>query len=220
MTRHFAVAVFAFAVLIAACGGNASSSDGVATLESSDSATTTSDGASNADTGTVDQEQAMLDFAACMRENGVDIEDPTVDSDGNVRFGGFRGAAEPGDVDRDALRAAMESCSENIEGLALGRGGGDFDPTELQDTMLEYASCMRDNGYDMPDPDFTSFGPGSADGDGEVRGGPFGAIDPEDPDFVAAQEACQDILSGFGPGPGGGAGGGLARLNPPSTDNG
>ena len=43
-----------------------------------------------------------------------------------------------------------------LEGVTLGRQQRDL--TEFQDTFLEFASCMRDNGYDMPDPDFSNFG--------------------------------------------------------------
>ena len=62
---------------------------------------------------------------------------------------------------------------------------------------------MRDNGYEeMPDPDLSSFGT-----PGQGGGGPFGQLDRDDPDFIAASEECQDILAGFQRGPGGGGGG-------------
>jgi hypothetical protein len=159
------------------------------------------------DDATVDQEEAMLSFAACMRDNGVEIDDPTVDSEGSLHFGGLRGAAQQGEVDREEMQAAMQVCGELLEGFSLGRGGGDFDPTELQDTLVEYAACMRDNGYDMPDPDFSNFGSGAGE-PGQGGSGPFGAIDPGDPDFAAAQEACGDVLGGLrAPGGGPRAGG-------------
>jgi len=197
-------------LLASACGGSDGDGDGVATLEADETATTIVD-SDQPDTD-VDSEQAMLDFAACMRDNGVDIEDPTVDASGNLQFGGFRpGPGEDqAEFDRDAIGDAMEVCGESLEGVALGIGGrGEVDFTELQDTLVEYAACMRENGYDMDDPDFSGAGPGSGGG-----GGAFGEIDPDDPDFVAAQEACQDLLGdtfggpGVGGPPPGGAGGG------------
>ena len=47
---------------------------------------------------------------------------------------------------------------------------------------------MRDNGFDLPDPDFSNF---------DLAGGvgPFGEIDPTEPDFEEALEACQDIFA-------------------------
>lgn len=203
-TRFLSVAVV-LVLVVQGCSGDDATVDGVATLENADTVTTVTEAPSTS--SEVDQEQAMLDFAACMRDNGVDIEDPTVDADGIIQFGGFRGGAAESDADRDATREAMDACRDIIDGLALGPGGGDFDPTEMQDTMVEYAACMRENGYDMPDPDFSSFGPGSGDAESGQRTGPFGEIDPADPDFVAAQEACQEILAGFGPGRVGGPGG-------------
>jgi hypothetical protein len=195
-------------------------------LEGAETVTTDAN-ATTAPAGTVDQEQQMLAFAACMRDNGVDMQDPTVDADGNVQFGGFGGGPTSGDAssdaDRESIRTAMDACQDLLGGLSLGRGGGNFDSTQLEDTMLQYAACMRDNGYDMPDPDFTSFGPGQGDGapgDGG-GGGPFANIDPQDPNFTKAQTACQDILSGFGPGGGGfGRGGADDGGGPPQTNNG
>ena len=200
--------VIATVLVATACGGDGDSTSGVASLDVADTSTSAPDTAGDDGAGAaVDQEQAMLDFAACMRDNGIEIDDPTVDSDGNVQFGGFRGAAQDPEADRDQIRGAFEACHESLAGIALGRSQG-IDQTELQDTLLEYAACMRDNGYDMDDPDLSAFGPG-AGGDrepGEGGGGPFGEIDPNDPDFITAQEACQDVLGGFGPGGGGGLG--------------
>ena len=203
MNTRAVVLLMAFGLLMAACSGSDDSSSAVASLES-DATATTAVTVNDELAGEVDAEQAMMELAACLRDQGLDIEDPTVDSDGNVQFGGFRGAAAEGDVDRDAMRAAMDSCRDEIGGVALGFGGRDFDPTELEDTMVEYAACIRDNGYDMDDPDLSSFGPGSEGEPGEGgRRGPFGEIDRDDPDFVAANEACGDILAGL---PGGGTG--------------
>ena len=77
------------------------------------------------------------------------------------------------------------------------------DQTELQDALLGFAQCMRDNGVDMGDPDLRGFGPGG-DEDGQP-GGPFGGIDLDDPDVGAAFEVCQQQtpLTGRGAGLGG-----------------
>ena len=76
----------------------------------------------------------------------------------------------------------------------------EFEPpnmTELEDELLEFAVCMRDNGVEMDDPDFTNPG----DGDGGVVIDPFGgSFNPNDPAFQEAFEACEGILSNFGPG--------------------
>lgn len=199
-TVKTALVMAALAMVLAACGsGTASSAEEVATLEASGDA---AGGAAPEGEEPVDREEALLAFAACMRDNGVEMADPTVDADGNVQLSRPGQAGEEGEeFDREAMEAARQACGEFLEGAQLGFEGTDI--VELEDTMIEYAQCMRDNGYDMPDPDFSSFGPG-AGGDGEPgQGGPFGALDRDDPDFIAAQETCEEILAGFGPGGGG-----------------
>lgn len=190
------VVIAAMSLVVAACGDDASDG-GVASLEDIGATPEETPAAGDA---TADPEQALLAFAACLRDNGVDIDDPTVDADGNPVL------ARPGqgDAPRDpeAFRQARDTCEPLLGGVTLGFGLRD--DTERQDSLLEFAQCMRDNGYDMPDPDFTA-GPGEGGGPG---GGPFGGIDFDDPVFQAASEQCSDILAGFGPGQGPGGRGG------------
>jgi len=206
------VGLLVFALAAGACGGTEAGDDGVATLQTETPAGESSSNGSSADvTENVDAEQAMMELAACLRDEGLDIEDPTVDADGNVQFGGFRGGGEAGvpPTDRDTMRAAMDACRDQLGDVVLGFGGRDFDVTEMEDTLVEYAACMRDNGYNMDDPDFSGFGPGAETEPGEGgRVGPFGQIDQDDPDFVAANEACGEILGGLAQVPGQGRGAG------------
>jgi hypothetical protein len=205
-TRVF-LPLVVFGLLAGACAGSGSSESGVASLETDDTAVVAGEAGVVDPAEEVDAEQAMIDLAACLRDQGLDIEDPTVDAEGNVQFGGFRGAAGEGDeppADRETMRAAMGACEENLEGVVLGFGGGDFDLTALEDTMVEYAACMREHGYDMDDPDLSGIGPGAGGEPGEgAGGGPFGEIDQDDPDFITANEVCDEILGGL---PGGGLG--------------
>ena len=154
-------------------------------------------------------EERLLRFADCMREHGVDFPDPIVEADGTVQFGFRPGAGGGGrlqELGRDPdLPAARQACEDLLEGLSFGPGSGNFDTTELQDTLLEFARCMRANGVDMGDPDLSNFGPGGED-DGP-GGGPFGgAVDFRDPDVVAALEVCQEEVN-IGRFAGGGRGG-------------
>ena len=177
------------ALVLAACGG--SDDGGVATLEdtTSDSGLqrTVEDAA-----GTADDEQALLAFAACMRDNGVeDFPDPVLNADGSVEFTGS-GQDPFAGVDNDTAEAAVNACIGELEGVAFAPGGADFDLNEIQDALVEFAACMRDNGIDFDDPDL-----GNAFADGEVAN-PFGELDLSDPDVVAAIEECQDVFTGFG----------------------
>ena len=153
-----------------------------------------------AEAGDLTDEERLLAFAECMRENGVDFPDPVVEADGTVTFG-FRPGGGGGGLQtgRDPnLPAARDACSGMLGGLAFGPGPGGSDLIELQDRLLEFARCMRDNGVDMGDPDLSRFGPGGTDED--QPGGPFGVIeiDGDDPDLDAAFEVCQHQLSQAG----------------------
>lgn len=189
MSRRVIIVVAVLALLGAACGG--SDEDAVATLEDTAQPDV---GASIEDaTEGVDDEQALLAFAACMRENGVEaFPDPSLRADGSVDFGAAGG--EPfGGVDNDTAEAAVNACIGELAGAAFAPGGSAFDLTEMQDAMVEFAACMRDNGIEFDDPDLSSFGLG----EGELSN-PFGDLDVEDPAVLAAIEQCESAFTGFG----------------------
>jgi hypothetical protein len=111
-------------------------------------------------------------FAQCMRENGVDMEDPEPG-------GGIQLKVGP-ETSQETVQKAMEACREfNPQ----ENGSAKPDP-EREAAFREYAQCMRDNGVEaFPDPE-----PGSP---GVKITGEVG----NDPDFQAAQQACQEILA-------------------------
>lgn len=208
MKRTLLLLSVVLAVVTTACSSD-NGVEGVATLEDIAAPAEVNVETDEVD---VDFEEAMLNFTQCLRDEGLDIEDPEIDADGGFNFRTLAQGAE--DIDRETLRAGFEACQSELEGMTL-RGGG-IDRTAIQDTLIEYAACMRDNGYDMEDPDLSNFGPGTGEGEGQPGqgGGPFGDIDQEDPDFIAANETCQEIfttalprfLGGDGPPPPGGEG--------------
>ena len=201
----------------AACGGGGDGGTDVATLGSGDQADDTTDDSDAASSGDeeltdAEREDAMLEFTECMRDHGVDMPDPEVVEGGPGGGGGFAitseakaagddGASGPGDT--DAFEEANEACGDILSDVF-----GDApqmspeEEAEMRDNMLAFAECMRDHGIDMPDPEFESGGGGFSMRVGEPGAG---GIDPSDPDFEEAQEACQDLM-GFeeGEGPGGG----------------
>lgn len=190
--KRILITIPVLVVALAACGG--SDDDGVASL--SDAEPVVEDEASTE----VDNEQAILAFAACMRENGVeDFVDPEFDGQGNVRFrfGGSEGAFD--ESQRETVEAAFEACRTELEGIAFGPDG--IDLTEIEDTLVEFAECMRENGYDMPDPDLSLLAPGPGGEPGTA--GPFGGeVDPDDPAFQEALEQCRALFETLPIGPG------------------
>lgn len=144
----------------------------------------------------VDGEQAILDFVACLNENGLDLPDPQFGPEG-VRF------ADPAlllsiDFRSAEFLDAMEACADLLAALQP-----DVDP-ELQaeqvEQQLAFAECMRGEGVDFPDPDpLRGFDIGAMRGpDGRL------AIDPFSADFQAASAVCAAEIGAELPAPGAG----------------
>jgi hypothetical protein len=200
------VLLLAVAALASGCGST-SPDDGVAALE--DGAATTSEEdestASNSN-GDDDPGEVALAWAKCMREQGIDVPDPEVDENGRVRVM-IQGRRAAEGVQDDTFEKAREEC-----GSPFGDAGppqlSEEERAQMQETMLEFAACMREHGVDMPDPDFS--GGGGRFGFGGAN------IDPQSSTFQKAQEACQDIIGDAfgGRGPGLRVGGGPGEDGP------
>ncbi len=142
-----------------------------------------------------DEELAMA-FADCLRDNGVAVNDPTVNADGTVSLASLFDGPPQISTDEEPI---FEECGEVLEGANFGPGNGDFDQTEIQDQLVEFAGCLRDQGLDVRDPDISG-------GLAAATAGPealFG-LDLQDAQYEAEVEACSSILA-FLPGGGQGA---------------
>jgi hypothetical protein len=98
-------------------------------------------------TGELDDEASVMAFTQCMRDEGFDLKDPTVDADGNVQI--------PQPIDgisysRDEMREGFEVCGVHLEGFTFGRNREIT--SEMVDQLVEMASCLRENGYEVDDP--------------------------------------------------------------------
>ena len=180
-----AIALVVMALLAASC----SSSDDTAQVASLETTTSALPGTETQETDTLaETEAAMLAFTQCLRDQGIEIDDPTIDADGNVQlppitleFEAVEGEdPEEAMADLDEL---MGACDEHLEGITTTADAPDM--TGIEDDFLAYAQCMRDNGVDMPDPDFSS-------GGGMIE---LGAGD--EAEFEAADAACRHHISNF-----------------------
>ena len=139
-----------------------------------------------AETDSIPGEQAVLDFTACLRDEGLEIADPEVDENGNL-VPPNQHALAGATLDMAVLHSAFDVCRELLDNVAFGLDTADL--AEREDELLAFAVCMRENGYAMPDPDFST--------DGHTGAGPFGdAIDTDDPDFQKAAASCEGIIGG------------------------
>ncbi|MFE3460205.1 hypothetical protein ACFXKD_21880 [Nocardiopsis aegyptia] len=68
---------------------------------------------------------------------------------------------------------------------ALGEetgGPGAEEEVSMEEAMVDFAGCMRDKGFDMPDPQGE---------DGVIS---LPAVDPEDEEYMDAMTECEDLL--------------------------
>jgi hypothetical protein len=85
-----------------------------------------------------------------------------------------------------SLLLALSGCGGSSPS---GAATGDEKPEQaVQRAALDAAQCMRDKGFDMPDPVFDSNGRASISMDGG------NAFDPEDPEFREASDECNKEL--------------------------
>jgi hypothetical protein len=169
-----------------ACSGSGSGggSNAVASLKAAADQKTTD---TSAKPGKTDPEDAALNYARCMRDHGVDMPDPdTSGGPGIVKFGGPNASS----LDMTKFQDADKACHD-ILGSAAPQKPTPAQQQQMQDQALAFSRCMRKHGIDMPDPTF------GADGGMTMKIDSGSGIDPSDPKFTAAQQACG---SAFGPG--------------------
>jgi hypothetical protein len=140
-------------------------------------------------TASVDPVEQGREFAQCMRDHGVDMPDPesVQGGDGSGGGNGIRITATGGP--NSNMDAAMQACKDK---LPNGGTPPSMSPEQLEQ-MRQFTQCMRDHGVDMPDPD-----PNSGGMMINSSGGPNPQLDPNNPTFKAAQDACKDKLPGAG----------------------
>lgn len=157
----------AAALFLAACGGGGGSS-----------ATATSASASGGDANA---------FRNCLKEHGVDVPDNLGQrgpGQGQPPAGGqpptgAQGGGQPFGNDPKS-QEAFNACRDKAP-------AGGFGGARNSQAFQAYTSCLRDHGVDVPDPSTrTSTSTGQST--------PPPTFDRNDPDFAAANQACQALL--------------------------
>jgi hypothetical protein len=196
--RRAAMGALLAACLLLVSAGTVSAQ--VATLEEPGASPGPSAAAEESDkTPTDDPQEAMLAYAQCMRDHGIDMDDPQFASgDGAfmVRIGG-PGERPDFDPESEGFQAAQEACGQILEASRPR-----LDPeaqAELLEQQLAMAQCLRDNGVDgFPDPVMDSDGRMQRFVDPGTDDLPF---DPFSAQFQQARETCARQL-GIERGPG------------------
>jgi hypothetical protein len=174
------VALATLAVAASACGGSSSDPE-VAQLPAQSDAAPPSTATTLS--GSKDPRDVLVDFTRCLRDQGIDVPDPDFEAAPGAMRERLREAGI--DVDDPRVQAAIRTCQPLLLGILQT-----LTPEQVQafrDAMVDYAACMREQGVDLPDPDFSQ---GFQIFDG--------AVDPSDPAFQAANEECAKIFQGLG----------------------
>jgi hypothetical protein len=181
----WAAALVGVGLLTLSCAAAQPASTGVASLGDSPSPTPSA-AAENAD-GAGGGRDSQVAYSECMREHGVK-EFPDPDGDGRLTL-----RARPGsglDPNSPTFKAAQEACQR------LRPQPGTAERERNRAASLKYSQCMREHGIkDFPDP--------NPDGGMRIEMRPGSDMDPKNPKFQAAQEACKSLQPG-GKGPIGG----------------
>jgi len=124
---------------------------------------------------TADVQRAGVRYAECMRERGFDVPDP------KPGLAGARSLLIDDDQrTKPGYRQAAEECRRHLEGLSAQIS--DEQRAQIEEARLEFARCMRDEGFDVPDP---------RPGQGPDGQGGLGDLDLDDPRVAAAMDKCR-----------------------------
>lgn len=194
------------AALAATSGGDDDSddgTDGIASVDGSEGDDDSDDSSGSGDRPTEEEMQdAMLEYAECMRDNGIDMPDPEFSEDGGGFSVGARPGADgaPGSEEWEAAEEACGSIMEDVRGEMTPPSAEEL--AELEDKLLAMAQCMRDKGHDMPDPQVSGDGGGIEIAIGSDKPGEGGGPQPgEEDEWMADQDACSEE-AGLEDGPG------------------
>jgi hypothetical protein len=195
------VAVAAFALLAAGCGGGGHT-PGVANLNDAAAGGRSTTTTAQSNFGSGDKGAAVpggqggrfqvamqvgtkdgAKFSACMRKHGI-TNFPDPNSNGVITIHSGMGI-DPGSP---AFRTARTVCAKLLP------NGGQPTPAQIahqQQQLLAFSTCMRAHGVkDFPDP---------SNGGLRLSVHPGSDLDPNNPTFKRAQQACQKYMPFKGP---------------------
>jgi hypothetical protein len=186
-----AIVLIAGGLVLVGCGGSSggSSSAEVGTTASSSSGNPT------------DGQFAISEEArACLKEKGVELPEFKDSEGGGPPAGGEppegfeppQGEGPPpgGEMPEgggfQANAKAFEECGVELGEFKApgGKGGPDVNSAAFKKQVNEYVACVRENGYELAEPNFSGKGP------------IFDKSESESSEFKKASAKCSDLLGG------------------------
>jgi hypothetical protein len=198
-----ALALVIGALVLAGCGGSSGSS-------STESSTTAS--SSGSETAAGEGKGGMLNISeeakACLKEKGVELPE-FKGGEGGPPSGGEGEMPEPGEKPEggempeggppaggfggegsEEMTKAFEECGVETPEFKGGPGGAGAKPNTnsaaFKKQVDEYVACVRENGYELGEPNFSGEGP------------VFEKSESESAEFKKASAQCQELLGGPG----------------------
>ena len=145
-------------------------------------------------------EEITTKFAECMRDKGFNVSDPEVNADGTVNLQALRSSItndpkfNPQSPD---TQRAFQECLPQLQGATFAQTPSQEDQIEFQDNMLKFTECIRGEGLEIPDPDFSK-------GLRQAMGSIFQGMNMQSPKVQKALSTCRETI--FAGTPGGRAG--------------
>jgi hypothetical protein len=129
-----------------------------------------------------------LAYSQCMRTHGI-TNFPDPNSSGGIDINASSGI----NVSSPQYQAAAKACQSD-----LGGQQSQAQQDENYDAALKYAGCMQSRGVDIPDPVAPGAGGGpdtqNNSSPGSGGSGSSGGVNPNSPQYIAANKACQHYL--------------------------
>ena len=142
-------------LMVASCSDGPGANPGVASVEDTTSVVAIKESSPENIIDPTD-EQIVTDFASCVRQHGITIPDPEINSDGTVDFQKLRqDIFNDPNFDGRSSREQLQECFSILQEATFVQARQEEDPIELQDNLLKVTACIRGNGLDVPDPNFS-----------------------------------------------------------------
>jgi hypothetical protein len=176
-----AAALLALALASAGCGGSSSPSVAhVGTTNASSPSNGPVGGTPESDETIAAAQQKLVKFAQCMRTHGEpEFPEPV---EGHIALHASNGSRP--NPESPQFRAAEKACNKYAP---AAQAPSPQQQAKMREQALKFSECMRQHGVpNFPDPKFSGGGTRVT-----LKLGKSGGIEPNSPQFQAAQKACQ-----------------------------
>jgi hypothetical protein len=198
------VALALGALVLAGCGGSSGSSSSGSTSETSATASAAGSESGASESGSSESSGAeggkggpgMMNISAkakaCLKEKGVELPEAGQIPEGGPPSGGPKPEGGPpaggfAGKGSEKMTKAFEECGVEMpefKGGPGGEGAPNMNSAAFKKQVKEYVACVRENGYELAEPNFSGEGP------------VFAKEESESAAFKRASAQCQSLLGG------------------------